>query len=125
MIEPEPISFTNTGLPLVILGALAIVVPYLLVPAGTRKQWEVAVAIWASAGILLLAGAGVFAVIYALQGRPVGAAFSEAPLTALWFFLKVSGYGAVAWAPVMALTWLALAQRVEKRKGEDMSRGGR
>jgi len=125
VIDRAAISFLNTGLPLLILAGLAVAVPLLLVPRGTRRQWELAVAIWAAAGILLLAGAAVFGAIYALGGVPVGAAFAEVPLTTTWFFLKISGSAAVAWAPVLALTWFGLAQRIEKRKGEDAMREGR
>lgn len=124
VLQPEPISFLNTGLPLILLGALAVALPYVLVPRATRKHWEVAVAIWAAAGFLLLAGAFVFAAIYGWQGKPIGAAFAEAPLATLWFLLGVSGYAVVAWGPILLLVWFGLAQRVEKRKGEDGMRGG-
>ncbi|WP_172299534.1 hypothetical protein [Pseudoruegeria sp. HB172150] len=125
MIDAKPISFLNTGVPLILLGALAVLIPLLMVPRGTRSQVEVAVGIWASAGMLLLAGLAVFAVIYAVEGIGVWSAFGKAPLATGWFFLTLSGYAAVAWGPVLLLTWLGLAQRVEKRKGEDRAKGGR
>ena len=125
MMHTAPITFFNTGLPLIVLAALAIVVPLVMVPRGTRRQWEVAVAIWASAGMVLLAGAVVFALIYALGGIGVAEAFGDAPLATGLFFLRLSGAAAVAWVPVLLLTWLGLAQLVEKRKGRDKAQEGR
>ncbi|MAQ85270.1 MAG: hypothetical protein CMH12_18765 [Maritimibacter sp.] len=124
-MHTAPITFFNTGLPLIVLAALAIVVPLVMVPRGTRRQWEVAVAIWASAGMVLLAGAVVFAVIYALGGIGVAEAFGDAPFATGLFFLRLSGTAAVAWVPVLLLTWLGLAQLVEKRKGRDKAQEGR
>ncbi len=124
MIQSEPIGLWNTGFPLVLLGVLAVLFPRLLVRRGTRSQGEVFVAVWASAGLLLVAGAGVFAAVYGARGAPVGAAFGAAPLSASWFFLKLSGFAAMLWGPVLVLVWLGLAQGVEKRKGEDAARDG-
>ena len=123
MLQPEPIGFLNTGVPLVILGLLSVGLPWVLVRKGTRSHWEVGLSIWASAGFLLLAGAGIFAAVYGLRGIGVGAAFTAAPLATAWFFLRLSGYAAMLWVPVLALVWFAMAQRVEKRRGEDLARG--
>ncbi|MDF0600736.1 hypothetical protein P1J78_08340 [Psychromarinibacter sp. C21-152] len=112
-------------MPLIVLAALAVILPLLLVPRGTRKHWEVAVAIWGAAGLLLLCGGVVFAVVYAAEGVGVGPAFGQAPLATGWFFVQLSGTAAVAWLPVLFLVWLGLAQRVEKRKGPDKAREGR
>ena len=117
MIQAEPIGLLNTGLPLVLLAGLAFVLPRLLVRTGTRSHWEVAVGVWASAGFLLLAGAGVFGVVYGLRGVGVTAALAEAPLATAWFFLRLSGFAAVVWVPVLGLVWLGMAQRVGRRKG--------
>ncbi|MDJ0825249.1 MAG: hypothetical protein QNJ16_07085 [Rhodobacter sp.] len=123
MIQAEPIGLWNTGLPLVVLGALAVALPWLLVRRATRSHREVAVTIWSSAGLLLIAGAAVFAVLYAVRGAGVAAALAEAPLATAWFFLRLSGFAAVVWAPLLGLVWLGLAQGVERRRGEDVARG--
>ncbi len=122
MTDGGAISFVNTGLPLVILGALAALLPFALVPSGTRRHWQAAVGVWGTAGIVLLAGAAIFGVLYGIAGAGVGAALGDAPLATGAFFLKLSAHAAVAWGPVLALTWLVLAQRVERRKGEDAAR---
>ena len=120
MIEAEEIGLWNTGLPLLILGALAVVFPRLLVRRDTRAQWEVLVGIWASAGFLLIAGAVIFALIYGARGAPVAEVAGAAPLAVAVFFLRLSGYAAILWVPLLALVWFGMAQGVEKRKGEDL-----
>lgn len=122
MIQIEPIGWWNTGFPLLLLGALALGLPRWLVARATRSQREVALAVWASAGLLLVAGAIVFAAIYSARGVGVWAAFSAAPMASAWFFLRLSGFAALAWGPVLALVWLGMAQAVEKRRGEDVVR---
>lgn len=119
MIAPQPIGFVNTGLPLMLLGTLALVLPWVLVPPGTRSHGVVAAVIGICLGLLLLCGASVFAAIYAAGGVGVGAALVEAPLATTKFFLRLSGYAALIWGPLLALMWLGLAQRVEKRRGQD------
>ncbi len=117
----EPIGFWNTGVPVLVLGALAVLVPRWLCPPRTRSQGEVAVAIWAAAGVLLLVGAGLFVLIYAVSGTDVWGAFALAPVSTSMFFLWLSGFSALVWVPILALVWLGLAQGVEKRKGEDVA----
>ena len=74
MIETGPIGFWNTGFPLALLGGLAGVLPRFLVARATRSQRAVAIAILLAALLLLVAGAVVFAVIYAASGVAVWAA---------------------------------------------------
>ena len=123
MIESQPIGWWNTGFPLVLLGGLAGLLPWGLVSRETRSQRQVAMAIWASAAVLLIVGAVVFAAQYGWRGVDVWAALAAAPVATARFFLRLSGFAAMLWAPVLALVWLALAQRVERRKGEDVARG--
>ena len=122
MIETGPIGFWNTGFPLALLGGLAVVLPMLLVARATRSQRAVAIAILLAALLLLVAGAVVFAVIYAASGVSVWAALAEAPLATVWFLLGQSLVAAVVWGPVLALVWFGMAQGVERRKGEDVAR---
>lgn len=119
MIAAEPIGWWNTGLPLVVLGVLALVLPHLLVARGTRSHRVVLVGVVISAGLVLVAGEVVFAVIYGASGVGVWEAFRQAPLATGGFFLRLSGFAALVWGPLLVLVWLGLAQGVEKRKGED------
>lgn len=122
MISAQPIGWWNTGFPLVLLAGLAVVLPRVLVAGKTRSQWEVFVGVWASAGLLLVAGAVVFALIYEARGVAVAGAFGQAPLASAWFFLRLSGFAALIWGPLLALVWFGMAQGVEKRKGEELAR---
>jgi len=122
MIGPQPIGWVNTGMPLVLLGLLAAGLPWLLAPGESRSHLQVAVAVWAAAGLVLLAGAVIFAAIYGARGVGVVAALAAAPLATGLFFLRLSGFAALVWGPVLMLAWLGLAQRVERRRGEDRAR---
>lgn len=122
MIQPEPIGLLNTGLPAIVLAALAVVLPRLLVATDTRSQWSLAIAIAASAIGLLVVGALIFAATYKLEGTKVGAAFAEDALLTARYFGRLSAMAALVWVPVLALVWFAKAQAVEKRRGEDIMR---
>ncbi|KMW60329.1 hypothetical protein AIOL_000482 [Candidatus Rhodobacter oscarellae] len=122
MIQPEPIGWWNTGFPLLVLAGLAVILPRVLVRRDTRSHREVAVVIWASAGLILLAGAVVFALTYQARGVGLGAFLAEAPVGTAWFFLRLSGYTSVVWAPILALVWFVRAQGVERRKGQDLAK---
>jgi hypothetical protein len=116
------ITWADSVLPIVVLATLAVVVPWVLVKRDTRSQREVAVTIWASAGVLMIASGVIYAVLHAAQGRAVGEFFAEAPMVTLWFFIKQAGSSAILWAPILALVWFGMAQGVEKRKGEDAAK---
>ncbi|MEL7013729.1 MAG: hypothetical protein AAFO72_10675 [Pseudomonadota bacterium] len=122
MIQPEPITWLNSVLPMGIIAGMAVVVPWMLLRKGTRSQWEVVVTIWASAGVMLIVSGVVYAALYAVRGHAVGEAFGEAPVMTLWFFIKLAGYAAVLWVPILALVWFGMAQGVERRRGEDAAR---
>ena len=124
MIEPHPIGLTNTLLPLGALAAAAAVLPMTLVPRATRSHREVALGIGASGALLVVLGAGMFGLLYALRGVGVGAALAEAPLATAWFLVQRSAGAALVWGPVLALIWLSLAQRVERLRSEDGMRNG-
>lgn len=121
MIEAQPIGWWNTGFPLVLLGGLAAVLPRVFV-GQTRSQAVVLLAILASAVVLLAVGALVFMGLYGWRGVSVWAALGSAPMATGGFFVRLSGFAAMVWGPVLALVWLGLAQRVETRKGEDVVR---
>ena len=125
MIEAEPVTWTNSVLPMAIIGVAAVVIPWLLVKRATRSQREVALTIWASAGLMLVVSGAVYAGLYAQRGHDVGGAFSTAPLATSWFFIGLAGYAAILWVPILGLVWFSMAQAVEKRKGEDIARKDR
>jgi uncharacterized membrane protein YGL010W len=122
MLVAEPIGWINTGLPLVLLVAAAILLPRMLSRRDTRSHLVVMVAIGGTALSLIVAGAIIFAAIYAMQGSEVIAAFGENALATMLFFSRLSAKFALAWAPILALVWFVTAQAVEKRRGEDIAR---
>ncbi|MEM6482949.1 MAG: hypothetical protein AAF681_13965, partial [Pseudomonadota bacterium] len=110
------VSFGNTALPLAILALLAAVLPYMLSPRDTRSHARVVVGIGLTALLMMVVSGVVFALIDT-RDLPNGGATGV--MIIAWFYLR-SAFGAAAiWGPVLAIVWLSLAQRVEKRRGED------
>ncbi|MCG6903523.1 MAG: hypothetical protein LJE68_12660, partial [Rhodobacter sp.] len=107
MIQAEPIGWWNTGFPLTLLGAMAVLLPHGLVQGlggrRTRSHALVAMAVLVSGLLLLALGAGLFALIYGARGAEVSAAFDAAPALTAWFFLRLSGFTALLWVPLLAL----------------------
>jgi len=122
----EGFGLLNTGLPLAALTALALLLPLVTVPRATRSQRRLALGIALSAGITLVAGAGLFALLYGAGGGAprLAAVLRGSGLAALvWAPLLGSGLAALVWAPLLALSWFVRAQGVEARRGEDIARG--
>jgi len=122
MIEIQTIGWWNTGFPLVVLAAAAVLVPWVLVPKATRSQRAGALGIAVSAMVLFALGVGVFIVGYATQLDRLWSVFADAPLAALSYFVGLSAYSAILWAPILAIMWFGMAQSVERRKGADVTR---
>ncbi|SMH49558.1 hypothetical protein [Maritimibacter sp. HL-12] len=108
----ESFGLLNTGLPLAALTALALVLPLVTVPRATRSQRRLALGIGLAAALTLVAGAGLFALLY-------GAGDGTPRLAAV---LRGSGLAALVWAPLLVLSWFVRAQAVERRRGEDIAR---
>lgn len=115
----DTITLWNTGVPLTIAGALGWAVPRFISPSRTRSHGTVAIAVGASALVLVLVSAALFA---ALQpGKFADAAEMGGLLLAIEIAVRGSILFAVAWAPIMLLSWFNLAQRVEHWRGKDMA----
>lgn len=122
MTAAQPITFVNTGLPVILLCGLAALLPRPIAGRSTRRQADLVKAVVIVAAITLATGLVLFALIYVTSGVPVGAAMAKAPGATISFFLRRSALAAIAWAPILALTWYVLAQGVERRKGADQAR---
>lgn len=118
-MTPDSITLWNTGLPLTIAGALGWLVPRFIAPSHTRSHKKVAIAVAASAVVLIFVSAGLFA---ALQSDKFA---SAAEMGGLFLAIEIAVRGsilfAVAWIPILLLCWLNLAQRVEHLRGKDMA----
>ncbi|MEO9574746.1 hypothetical protein [Tateyamaria sp.] len=117
----ETPNIWNTGLPLLILGALGWLVPRTFVSTDTRSHGSVAVAVVASAIALVAISALVLVAFDTLayqSAMAVGGAFLVAEIA-----LRGSVLFAIAWGPMLLLSWFNLAQRVEVQRGKDMAKG--
>jgi len=115
------VTLFNTGLPILIIGVLAAVLPLVLTPWGTRSQGRVLVSVGGSVLVLIAASAAVFA-LFDMRGLLGGDTVAKQG-AAVWMYLRVSRGAVIVWAPVLAFVWLYLAQRVERLKGRDIVRG--
>ncbi len=123
MMASQPIGLANTGVPVALLAAGAAWLPRLL--AGrTLSQARLAMAVALTALLLIALGAGIFALLYALEGAPVARALAGDAVGLLSFFFGLSLRAALFWAPVLALVWYVLAQGVERRRGEAIANKG-
>lgn len=111
-----PIGWWNTGFPMLVMSALAAALPYALHRHRSTSQIEVAVVIWASAGLVTVLSAWLFAWVYAWQGADVGAAFDENALATVRFFLGRGLASSLVWGPILGLIWFSLAQGVEAER---------
>ena len=101
------VTLTNTGLPILLIGGLAALLPWVLTPRGTRSQLRVLVSVVLSALMLVGVSALVFA---AFDKRSLlgGETLAGQGIVA-WMYLR-SSLGAVAvWGPVLGFVWLGLA----------------
>ncbi|MGK7652191.1 hypothetical protein ACSQ76_07185 [Roseovarius sp. B08] len=114
------VTLVNTGLPLLIIGGLAALLPWVLTPRGTRSHLRVLMSVLLSILLLLVASAGVFA-LFDKRSLLGGQTLAGQGIIA-WMYLRSSLGAAAVWGPVLAFVWLGLAQRVERLKGEDMAR---
>jgi hypothetical protein len=121
-LDPQPVTLVNTGLPLLILGAAALIVPRLLLPRDSRSQRRLVVMLLASVPLMVVAGVLVFGGAMAAGGADVLGAFGTAPGTTMLALARASAMGVLVWGPVLLLTGLALGTRIERMKGEDMAR---
>jgi hypothetical protein len=112
---PEAITLQNTLLPLGLLMALVILLPWALA-GGAVSQGRLALAI----GVTALAGFAAGALwlafeVWRLQGVWPGLSrVGELMARSVWF--------AMFWGPLLALVWLVRAQGIERRKGLAMGR---
>lgn len=113
---PEAITFQNTLLPLGLLMALVILLPWALA-GNSLSQPRLAVAICLTAVAALAAGALWLAFeVWRLQGAvPEVSRAGDLLRRSTWF--------AMFWGPLLALVWLVRAQGIERRKGLAMGRG--
>lgn len=118
MIETP--NIWNTGLPLLIMGALGWLLPRMLVPEGTRSHQRVALGVVLSIVGLIAASALVLVAFDSAAYR--GVMDVGGVMLATEIALRNSALFAVAWAPIVALSWFNMAQRFEVQRGKDLAR---
>ncbi len=126
MIVLDSIGFVNTGLPLIVLGVLAVLIPRFVVDGDTRFHSKVALGFGVTAVILFGVGYAMSVVLTHTRGVHALAPGSSPELgTAFWMHLRLSLMAAIVWAPILGLVWFGHAQGVEARRGQDIAAGER
>ncbi len=126
MFVLDSIGFVNTGLPLIVLGVLAVLLPRYAVDGDTRSHGKVAMGIALCAVIPFAVGCTISFVLTHTRGVHAMALGSSPELgSALWMHSRLSLMAAIVWAPILGLVWFGQAQRVEERRGRDIVTGAR
>ncbi|QBF33165.1 hypothetical protein [Thalassococcus sp. S3] len=118
----DTITLANTGLPLILVGLAALLVPRLFVPRETRSHRRLAGGITMSAGLLLVLS-GVLLALFDDRDFSAGAAIAGTFGLMLYYLQSALGF-ALLWLPILALVWFGMAQRVERLRSEDGMREG-
>jgi hypothetical protein len=107
-----PFDWTlGTLLPLALLAAGGALVPLALYRLHGPRLLPLALNLAVSTGLLVLAGAAIFAALYAAEGVDL----ARHPGQAALHFLGLGLSSALVWLPVLLLTGLVLGQRSEAR----------
>lgn len=114
-------TFVKTTAPVLIMGGLAFVLPFVFVPRRTRSHLTVGLCVLATAVLLVILGA---IITNLFDARGMEGLRGGASLYVVWLYLRESLYFGLLWVPVLGYVWLNLAQRVERLRGEDMAREG-
>ena len=120
MIETP--NIWNTGLPLLILGALGWVLPRMLVPETTRSHKRVGLGVLCAV-LALIAISALILIAFDMPAYRSALWGGGGMLLVAEIALRNSALFAIAWVPMVALSWFNMAQRVERLRGEDMARG--
>lgn len=121
MGQPEAIGLLNTGVPLVVLGICAVLLPWLLVPRDCRSHRYVMKVIALTVLVLIGLGCVVFGTA---MGQGTLRLALDFPLPTFRLLLTKSVSAALVWGPLLGLQWFNLAQRVERQRCLDGLRGG-
>ena len=105
-----PFGLADAILPMLLLLAAVVGLPWLLVPKATLSQRALAGGMLKSALVTWVLGAVLMAVLYAMIN-------DGPPDLRLGFYLGRSALLGLLWGPVLALVWMIRAQGVERRRG--------
>jgi hypothetical protein len=112
----DAVGWGNTVGPVLGLGVLAVLVPW-LVARGGLSQRRVMLGVGVATIVLWVVGAAIFALQYQWLGSDIWGDFATWPGRTAWVYLRRSGWFALFWGPILAFVWLVMAQGVERRRG--------
>ncbi len=122
MLTAQPITLMNTGLPLTVLGALAFILPRLILPRETRSHRVLTITLLASVLLTLLAAIAIFGYIQTQLGTDLAGAFATSPTGTLALLIRPALLSGIVWLPLLVLSGFNLGQRIEDLRGRDLMR---
>lgn len=113
-------AFVNMIIPIAVMAAAALALPYLLTPRETRSHKRLVLSMAATALVLILLGPILYVVF---DPRDIYDAASLAEMRVIGRIVFVESLtAAIVWVPLLFLVWIGRAQQVEKLRGQDMLR---
>ena len=94
----------SVGLPLLLLGALAVIFPLAFLALFDGQRWATGKAALASTLALIGVVSGYFATLYYIRDPEYARALLASPALAAGQFLKLSALSALLWGPLLAFT---------------------
>ena len=110
----SPLSFTlATIVPICLLGIVAVLIPRALFARMPRTLTAVGLNMLISSVALIVVGAFLFSILYALQGQGIAMAIAAQPMAFLIEFLTLGLSAAIIWGPILLIDVFGLAQKTE------------
>ena len=122
MTDPQPITLMNTGLPLALLGALAFVLPRLMLPRESRSHRLLTVVLLIACVLTLLAAIVVFGYIQSWGGTDLAGSVAADPMGTLAILIRPALMSGIVWLPMLLLSGFGLSHRIEDLRGRDLMR---
>lgn len=120
MINPQPVTLMNTGLPLAALGTLAFLLPRLMLARETRSHRRLAMVLLAGFALVLLTSFAIFAYTQVQAGTDLAGSFRASPMGTIAILMRPALLSGIIWLPLLALSGFNLAHRIENLRGNDM-----
>lgn len=120
MTDPQPITLMNTGLPLTLLGAIAFILPRMLLPRESRSHWLLTSVLLFSCALTLLAAIVIFGYIQVQNGTDLAGSVTTDPIGTAAILIRPALLSGIVWLPMLILSGFGLSHRVENLRGRDL-----
>ena len=120
MTDLQPITLMNTGLPLTLLGAIAFILPRMLLPRQSRSHWLLTSVLLFSCALTLLAAIVIFGYIQVQNGTDLAGSVTTDLIGTAAILIRPALLSGIVWLPMLILSGFGLSHRVENLRGRDL-----